>query len=1058
MRRIQAMVDQSSRLVVWSALIGLLTAGVGLGCGADGASEPPSGNIEGTVSLEGDAEPAGVEVSIVGEGMTDETDEGGTFAFEDLAPDTLTLKFEKQSYVTTTREVDVADDETANVEVTLQQVNEPPRIDGVTVNPQTLEPEGTAEVEVTATDPNPDELSYTYEVSGDFSVDSSEGNKATITAPSEFGAEAALTVRVEDPDGAAASERLDLATADNAPPAINGISASPPTLEPGATSAVTVNASDADGDELSYEWSAPSEWSIDDSSKASIEVTAPDSYGASAVFDVTVSDGRGLSATGTIALSTVANNGPVISSVTAAPQTVARGGDIALNVSATDPNGDDLSYQWSAPMGWSLDDDTLQQPTLTAPDEPGKTASIEVVVTDAEGLEATGSVVVGTLPNQKPVISSVSADSSSLSRGGKTDVTVSADDPNGDTLSYGWSVDNGDWSYTENGDTMTLTAPDKPDSAAKVTVTVSDDVGGEATGSTVVRTVPNERPAINSLYAKDNPVARGGSTDVVVQADDPNGDSLNYSWSIDNGDWSMAENGATLELTAPDKPSSSVRVTVTVTDDLGKSREGTVQVGTVGNDAPRFTSSPPTTDPTAGRGKGYTYQANVTDPDDSSFTWSLSTQPSSSASVDSSGKVTWTPERGAGGTTYTLTLTVSDGYDSVSQTWDLTPDEFSMQMDGSFLYGNTSSADSMRGSAFADFDGDGLTDVGIDPGDSTEHVAYALTSAGFNNDKEDTRSGTGYGDCIVTRAADLEGDGVADVLTACNNDDGGSQNLTLATWTNGINQNDQTGSFSAGSVVNSGVSASVNDLAVADLDGTSGQEAVVADSQQTLHVVANDGSGTLSFDQSVSLSAPASAASGYTIRHITIGEFDGDPEPELLALEGYNDGTNVQAQLAVYEFDGTGTLQTGRASSTILNDNPDKWAVGDLDDDGDLDVAVQTAASPSAIETWLNDGSGSFSAAGSISDSALTNDPGTEAVAIGQIDRDAHADVIVVQDETPYVAFGDGNGTFDEIRALSSASIGQPVDVLHVGDFNGDGLDDLYANDFDLVPEVSVYY
>ena len=56
-----------------------------------------------------------------------------------------------------------------------------------------------------------------------------------------------------------------------------------------------------------------------------------------------------------------ANSPPVITNLSASPQTVEIGGTVGLTCSATDADGDDLSYSWSESAGSAM---TLPRVTM----------------------------------------------------------------------------------------------------------------------------------------------------------------------------------------------------------------------------------------------------------------------------------------------------------------------------------------------------------------------------------------------------------------------------------------------------------------------------------------------------------------------------------------------------------------------------------------------------------------------------------------------------------------------------------------------------------------------
>lgn len=1045
---------------VLSSLL-FLMVGMMAACGGNEPADNLTGGIEGTVTVEGGDAAVDALVEFQERSSETRTGEEGEFSFEDVPTGTHNLRVSLQGYVTQRPEVEVAEGQTAQLEITLQEINEPPAIENVTIDPETMDPSGTASVEVVASDPNPaDELSYTYEASGDFSVSAENGTTATVTAPDAFNAQGSVTVRVEDEEGRTARERLAVSTRNNTPPVINSVTASPSTVQPGGTTNVIVNASDAEGDSLEYNWTAPSDWSIDDSTAADIQVTAPDDYDASALLEVTVSDGnstaeRDFTATASINVSTVVNNGPSISSVTASPQTAERGGTVALDVEATDPNGDDLTYSWSAPSDWSLDDTTIQSPTLTAPTTPNTTAEIEVTVSDAEGLTATGSVVVSTEQNNAPMISSVVADNDSLSRGGSTDVTANATDPDEDSLTYAWSLSNSDWSYSGSGATISLTAPNTPSSSTLVTVTVTDSVGASTTSSTIVKTVPNDSPVVSSLYAANNPVARNGSTDVTADASDPNGDSLSYSWAVDDSSWSISGSGATVTLDAPDTPSDSVLVTVTVEDSLGATTTSTTQVSTAANDAPTITTVPNVPNSvSASRDTVWTYNASADDPDDTNLTWTVDSSPTGlDANVTSGGKLTVAPQREFANSDVDVMLHVSDGTDTTTQTFTLSVNGLNLQTDGNFSVADETVV------AFDDFDDDGLSDMaGTAISDYRLSVIYGAEDYGFENTETWPSGARNFDDCSFDRAGDVDADGNLDIVTLCDEDNSGNDDITVATW---IYDGAGFDKFTDGSSLNTGVAADVTDFVTAHLDSDGATEFVVTDTAESIHVFDNDGSGAVSVGQTVNPSAPSSSTGSWSIDRVFVKDVDGDPDLEVVIGESFNTSSGSTVQASILNFDGMGSLQSARTNSVTLDGGPDKIELADLTGDGAPEIitkAQDTTTSEWGVRSYVNDGAGAFMEVGNVTQSSLCNVTNNRGIDVGDIDDDGNTDVVVGNDcdGSVHVAFGDGTGAFDEILQLNQSTLGSDeTENVFVGQTNSDGLDDIFAYDWG---RTSIYF
>ena len=174
------------------------------------------------------------------------------------------------------------------------------------------------------------------------------------------------------------------------------------------------------------------------------------------------------------------NTAPTINSLIANPPTVDISGASTLTCAATDADGDVLTYTWSA-TGGSISG-TGSVVTWQAPAAEG-TYTVTVEVADGRGGTDTDSVEVDVcVGNTAPQITSVVAADPSVLPGGSTTVTCTANDSDGDTLTYTWSAPDGG-SFTGTGNSVTWHAPAAEDTYG-IEVTVSDGNGGTDSGGT----------------------------------------------------------------------------------------------------------------------------------------------------------------------------------------------------------------------------------------------------------------------------------------------------------------------------------------------------------------------------------------------------------------------------------------------------------------------------------------------------------------------------------------------------------------------------------------------
>jgi len=168
-----------------------------------------------------------------------------------------------------------------------------------------------------------------------------------------------------------------------------------------------------------------------------------------------------------------ANQPPVISSFTADEEQVSPSGNCLVRCVVSDPDGDELSYIWSADGGNISGDGAIV--TWVAPEEVGA-YTITVKVTDGRGGEATAQLTIDVVVNHPPVIESLTAEPSPVRQGKTSTIECVASDLDEDELSYLWSADRGN--ISGQGSTVTWTTPNACGTYI-ITATVADGRGGE---------------------------------------------------------------------------------------------------------------------------------------------------------------------------------------------------------------------------------------------------------------------------------------------------------------------------------------------------------------------------------------------------------------------------------------------------------------------------------------------------------------------------------------------------------------------------------------------------
>jgi hypothetical protein len=289
---------------------------------------------------------------------------------------------------------------------------------------------------------------------------------------------------------------LSCTTSTNSQPIIASLEPEAEQVVPLASIQVVCTASDSDGDELSYIWSANGGQVSGGGAIASW--TAPASEGC---YNVTVKviDGLGGEDTDSIAITVRTNGAPAIMSLTADANWTTPSGNLQLTCSASDPDGDELTYDWSATAGSTSG--TGPAVSWTAPQTVG-TYDLTVLVTDDYGESATRTISLSVLSGQPPLIETllITAEHCYLKpySGGYyvgKDQVYAIECIVADTnveLSYEWLCTGGE--ITGEASFVTWTAPD---AAVEVTVTVTlSDISGSTASEDTVLTVVSCSPCI----------------------------------------------------------------------------------------------------------------------------------------------------------------------------------------------------------------------------------------------------------------------------------------------------------------------------------------------------------------------------------------------------------------------------------------------------------------------------------------------------------------------------------------------------------------------------------
>ena len=309
---------------------------------------------------------------------------------------------------------------------------------------------------------------------------------------------------------------------------------------------------------------------------------------------------------------------------------------------------------------------------------------------------------------------------------------------------------------------------------------------------------------------------------------------------------------------------------------------------------------------------------------------------------------------------------------------------------------STSSANTRR-VAWVDYDNDGDLDY-FELNYESPNAVYANQGGGvFTQDTTPGNALLGSSKAKGMAFGDLDGDGDEDAVIANGNGDANAVLLNLSAA-----PDNQPGMFIAAA---SGIEAELHksyDVAIGDLDGDTIADLVVVNRYENNDVYMGNGDGTFVRDTDTRISTFADGS-----RMVKIVDLDGDGDQDVVVVNSTGAKNYYFLNQAGLQGGVEGVFSTGNLDSSGTPSTSFGMAIGDLDNDGDLDVVAANRNEPNALyrNATVELGVLAFAA---ITGSALDGEiADSNDVAIGDLEGDGDPDLVFAnrnQDNSIYLA------------------------------------------------------
>ncbi|MDX1813715.1 MAG: PKD domain-containing protein [Candidatus Bathyarchaeia archaeon] len=239
-------------------------------------------------------------------------------------------------------------------------------------------------------------------------------------------------------------------------------------------------------------------------------------------------------------------NAPPIVSAVSGPISGYRGVTYTWSATASDPDGDSITYEWYVDDIYVSGDSSLDYIFGTS-DAIGDHI-IKVRVKDDRGAYSSYFTLTFTLneePNTSPTISPITGPTSGY-QGDTVTFTATATDPDDDAVTIHWYID-GTWQAS--GDEFIYNFSTEPAGEYTITARAEDSKGAFSSNATHAFTLKMNTPPIITPIIGPASGNKGVTYTFITSSSDADGDEVTYEWKVDEID--QTATGPTLQYMFP---------------------------------------------------------------------------------------------------------------------------------------------------------------------------------------------------------------------------------------------------------------------------------------------------------------------------------------------------------------------------------------------------------------------------------------------------------------------------------------------------------------------------